>query len=62
MAGITDGSYTELLGENLHENDELIVEGPAGDSGAGTPAQGQGQGQGQRSGGGSQPPRMRGIF
>jgi HlyD family secretion protein len=60
-AGITDGSYTELLGDTLHEGDQVIVEGPAGDGAASTPGQGQGQGQGQRSGG-SQPPRMRGIF
>jgi HlyD family secretion protein len=56
--GISDGSYTELVGDTLHDGDALIVEGPGGDAGASAP-----QGQGQRSGsGGSSPPRMRGIF
>jgi HlyD family secretion protein len=29
QAGITDGSYTELIGDALHEGDGVIVEGPA---------------------------------
>jgi len=57
--GITDGSYTELLGQTLHDGDAVIVEGPPGDGGTSSP--GSGQGQGQRSGG-TNPPRMRGIF
>jgi HlyD family secretion protein len=60
--GITDGSYTELLGDTLKEGDGVIVEGPAGDSGS-SPASGTGQGQGQGArSGGSSPPRMRGMF
>ena len=56
--GITDGSFTELLGDTLKEGDQLIVEGPPSDGGAAPAA---GQGQGQRAGSGS-PPRVRGLF
>ncbi|HEV8550524.1 MAG TPA: efflux RND transporter periplasmic adaptor subunit [Polyangiaceae bacterium] len=57
--GITDGSYTEVLTDTVHEGDPFVVEGPPGDGGSGAPAPGQGQGQGQKSG---SPPRMRGVF
>jgi len=57
-AGVTDGSYTEVLGDALHEGDVVIVEGPVGDGGGPTGSPAQGQGPGQKSG----PPRMRGIF
>jgi HlyD family secretion protein len=59
--GITDGSYTELLDDTLHEGDGVIVEGPPSDGSSSGAPSGQGQGQGQRGGSGSQP-RMRGIF
>jgi HlyD family secretion protein len=58
--GITDGSYTEVLDDTLHDGDEVIVEGPPTEGGS-SPAPAQGQGQGQRNGsqGG---PRVRGLF
>jgi HlyD family secretion protein len=56
--GITDGSYTEVLDDSLHEGDGVIVEGPPSDGSSPSPPAGQGQGQGQRSGA----PRMRGMF
>ena len=60
--GITDGSFTELLGDTVKEGDQLIVEGPPSDAGGtSAPGAGQGQGQGQRAGSGS-PPRVRGLF
>jgi HlyD family secretion protein len=58
--GITDGSFTEVIGDSVHEGDQLIVEGPPSDGGASAPAAGQGQGQGQR--GGASTPRVRGLF
>jgi HlyD family secretion protein len=57
--GVTDGSFTELIGDTLHEGDQLIVEGPPSDGGASTPA---GQGQGQRGATGAGAPRVRGLF
>lgn len=54
--GISDGSYTELVGDALGDGAALIVEGPAGDAGTSSS-----QGQAPRPGGGNTP-RMRGIF
>ena len=54
--GITDGSFTELLGDTLKDGDQLIVEGPPSDSSV--PA---GQGQGQKAGSGGMP-RRGGLF
>jgi hypothetical protein len=53
--GITDGSFTELVGDNLKEGDQLIVEGPPSESGS----PGAGQGPRPSSGG---PPRRGGLF
>ena len=53
--GITDGSFTEVLGDTLKEGDQLIVEGPPSESGS----SGTGQGQRPTSGG---PPRRGGLF
>jgi len=38
--GITDGSYTEVLGDALKDGDALIVEGPPAEGGAAAPAGG----------------------
>jgi HlyD family secretion protein len=55
--GVTDGSYTELLGDALREGDALIVEGPPAEAGSATPNP---LGGGQRPAGGGS--RMRGMF
>jgi hypothetical protein len=53
--GITDGSYTEVLGDTLKDGDALIVEGPPADGGTAAPGGGLGLGQPARPpGGGSQ--------
>jgi len=53
--GITDGSYTEVIGDTLKDGDALIVEGPPAAGGATPPAGGLGLGQPARPpGGGSQ--------
>jgi HlyD family secretion protein len=59
--GITDGSYTELVDDSLHEGDGVIVEGPPSDSSSSSAPAGQSQSQGQRGGSnGPRPPR--GMF
>jgi HlyD family secretion protein len=55
--GVTDGSYTELLGDTLREGEQLIVEGPPAEGGSATPNP---LGGGQRPPGGGS--RVRGMF
>jgi HlyD family secretion protein len=57
--GVTDGSFTEILGDSVREGDQFIVEGPPSEAGAGAPA---GPGQGQRGAPGAGAPRVRGLF
>jgi HlyD family secretion protein len=65
--GISDGSYTELLDDSLHEGDAVVVEGPPPTAGAAGPG-GAGAGAPGRTGAtpGASPNnsnfRMRGIF
>jgi HlyD family secretion protein len=53
--GVTDGSYTELLGETLREGEPLIIEGPPAEGTSTSP----GLGQPPRPGGGA---RVRGLL
>lgn len=54
--GVTDGSFTEVLGDSLREGSEFIIEGPPPEGGS----PGPGMGQPPRPGGGGT--RVRGLF
>jgi HlyD family secretion protein len=55
--GVTDGSFTELLGDSLREGTEVVIEGPPAEGGSSSPI--PGLGPPQRPGGGG---RVRGLL